>query len=359
MYMPFSYLRLQRLCAVPYVAATSIALLSVIFAPLALADTHTEKSAEEGFTIVAHRGASGYLPEHSLESTTLAFAQGPDFIEQDVVITKDDIPVVLHDIHLETVSDVENRFPDRHRSDGRYYARDFTLAELKTLRLHERADGKGSQVFKARYAGPNAHFTIATLYEHFELISELNRELDKHIGVYPEVKSPAFHLEEGVDASKIVIDALHQYGFGGSEGNSYLQCFDFDEVKRVRDELGYKGKVVMLIGENDWKESTTDYDWLRSREGMNTLAQYADGIGPWIGHLMDGEAMKKGKIAPASWLAYAHANALIIHPYTFRQDALPAGMSAERLLNTLQSVVKANGVFTDHVPPVKTWRNRH
>ena len=357
MKMPFPLLPMQYFKkSVKASVLASIAMVPIATTATSLEERDSAKAEKNEFVIVAHRGASGYLPEHSLESTTLAYAQGPDFIEQDVVITKDNVPVVLHDIHLETVSNVEVFFPTRHRSDGRYYVRDFTLSELKTLALHERADSDGKQVFKARYSGTKAHFTIATLYEHFELISELNREFGQHIGVYPEVKSPAFHLNEGVDASKIVIDALLEYGFGGDSGNSFLQCFDFTEIKRIRSELDYKGKIVMLIGENSWKESGTDYDWLRSEEGMRVVAQYADGVGPWLGHVLDGKAMKQGEIKPASWLTHVYANNLTIHPYTYRHDALPAGMTGEALLQTLKKVVKADGVFTDQVPPVKEWR---
>jgi len=309
------------------------------------------------FIVIAHRGASGYLPEHTLASTALAFAQGPDFIEQDVVMTKDDIAVVLHDIHLETVTNVEQVFPDRHRIDGRYYARDFTLTEIKQLRVHERADATGKQVFASRYQGQKAHFTIATLEEHFELIRELNRELGKDIGVYPEVKSPAFHLNEGIDASSVVISALNKYGFSGPNGNSYLQCFDFNEVKRIRKQLAYDGKIVMLIGENDWQESDTDYNWIRSEDGLKTVAQYADGIGPWFGQLLDKSALNGGSVKAAEWLEHAHSHGLIIHPYTFREDALPAGMTQMQLLSVLKNVIQADGVFTDHTPPVLEWRS--
>ncbi|WP_334018788.1 glycerophosphodiester phosphodiesterase [Alteromonas sp. S015] len=323
-----------------------------------LISADSKENVEAHFTVIAHRGASGYLPEHTLEAATLAFSLRPDFIEQDVVITKDDIPVVLHDIHLETVTDVENIFPTRHRDDGRFYVRDFTLEELRQLRVHERTGSNGSQVFENRYRGNHANFNVATLAEHFELISELNRQFGTSVGVYPEVKSPAFHIDEGVDASKMVVDALNTYGFGGENGNSYLQCFDFNEIKRIRETLGYKGKVVMLIGENDWGESDTDYNWLRTQEGMKQVANYADGIGPWLGHLLDNDAMVQGKIKAASWVKYAHENKLTIHPYTYRHDALPAGMSSEQVLDVLNKVVDADGVFTDHLVPVLTWRDK-
>ena len=90
--------------------------------------------------VIAHRGASGYLPEHTLAAKAVAHAQGADFIEQDVVLTRDDQPIVLHDVHLDTVTDVAQVFPGRKRGDGRYYAIDFTLEEIQRLRVTERVD---------------------------------------------------------------------------------------------------------------------------------------------------------------------------------------------------------------------------
>ncbi|MDO6567126.1 glycerophosphodiester phosphodiesterase [Alteromonas sp. 1_MG-2023] len=309
----------------------------------------------KNFDVIAHRGASGYLPEHTLEAATLAFAMGPDFIEQDAVITKDGIAVVLHDIHLETVTNVEQVFPNRAREDGRFYALDFTLAELRTLQVHERANNNGEQVFTKRYTGNIANFTVATLEEHYELITQLNREFNTDVGVYTEVKSPAWHAEQGVDASQIVIASLTRFNLSNKDANSYLQCFDFNEIKRIRTELNYAGKVVLLMGENSWGESTTDYNWVKSEAGMKVVANYADGLGPWLGQLLDEQAMTAGKVVPAAWVEFAHNEGFVIHPYTFRQDALPPGMTETQLLNTLKHVVKVDGVFTDHVPPVKAW----
>ena len=95
--------------------------------------------------IIAHRGASGYLPEHTLEAKALAFGMGADYLEQDVVASRDDQLIVLHDIHLDRVSDVAERFPDRQRADGRFYARDFDLKEIQSLRAWERMNGGGQR----------------------------------------------------------------------------------------------------------------------------------------------------------------------------------------------------------------------
>src|SRR5262249_26330393 len=100
----------------------------------------TARGAEP--VVIAHRGASGYLPEHTLPAKALAYGMGADYLEQDVVLTRADQPLVLHDVHLDTVTDVAEVFPDRKRPDGRFYALDFTLAEIQSLRVTERIDPK-------------------------------------------------------------------------------------------------------------------------------------------------------------------------------------------------------------------------
>lgn len=300
--------------------------------------------------VVAHRGASGYLPEHTLEAAILAHAQGADFIEQDLVLSKDMVPVVLHDIHLETVTDVEQRFPERHRDDGRYYAYDFTLAELQTLRVHERQDAQGNQVFPQRYPGLSG-YGIATFEQHIELISYLNARFGTNTGFYPEIKSPAWHKAQGADISKIVMEILNRHGLNSPDSAIFVQCFDFAETTRLREELGYRGKLVQLIGENDWGESATDYDYLKSDPGLAEIAKVADGIGPWIPQLID---LKTSE--PTGYVARAHTAGLTVHPYTFRVDQLPPGVTPEMLLDVLFKQLKVDGVFTDFTDTVVGYR---
>ena len=296
--------------------------------------------------VIAHRGASGYLPEHTMESTTLAFALGADFIEQDVVISKDGVPVVLHDIHLDTVSNVADKFPQRKRDDGRFYALDFTLAELKSLKVHERSTTDGKQIFKNRYQG-SAEFTIATFEEQIELINQLNRQFGKNIGFYPEIKSPDWHREQGVDISKIVMETLRKHGLDDASKAIYVQCFDYAELKRLRHELGAKVKLIQLLGENDWGESPTDYDALRTPEKLKELATIAQGIGPWIPQLVDMQTLQSTGLVKR-----AHDAGLDVHPYTFRQDALPKGVTNKQTLDLLFKQLKVDGLFTDFTDTV-------
>ncbi len=307
------------------------------------------------FDIIAHRGASGYLPEHTLPAAALAHAQGPDFIEQDVVITKDDVPVVLHDIHLETVTNVETVFPRRARKDGRFYVRDFTLSELRQLQVHERVKKNGQQVFPQRYTGLMAHYRIATLHEHIELISELNRQLNTDIGFYTEIKAPAWHRQEGVDISQIVLATFRQHNIDADSSSVYIQCFDFAEIKRIRNELAYTGKLILLVGDRDWQNVHSNPNWILSPGGLKAVAAVADGIGPWIPQLLDQQALRAGKLKARPWVKVARQANLLIHPYTFRTDAPPAGMTADQVLTALLDVIEADGVFTDQVPPVRQY----
>jgi glycerophosphoryl diester phosphodiesterase len=296
--------------------------------------------------VIAHRGAPGYLPEHTLQSVALAYAQGADFIEQDLVVTKDSKIIVLHDIHLETVTNVEQIFPSRNRQDGRYYALDFTLAELKTLNVHERQDTQGKQVFPNRYQGKGT-FHIATFEEQIELIQQLNRQLNKTIGFYPEIKSPAWHREQGVDISQLVMAVLRKHQLDDADKAIYVQCFDFAETQRLRNELEVKVKLIQLIGENDWQESPTDYDFLKTPLGLEAIANVAQGIGPWIPQLIDLKTMQ-----PTAFVKQAHIAGLQVHPYTFRKDALPDNINQKQTLNMLFNDLQVDGLFTDFTDTV-------
>ena len=124
--------------------------------------------------VIAHRGASGYLPEHTLAAKALAHRMGADYLEQDVVASRDDQLIVLHDIYLDRVTDVAERFPGRARADGRFYARDFDTVELKQLRAWERMNEDGTAVFPDRFPAKSGEFQLHTLSEELRFIRHLN-----------------------------------------------------------------------------------------------------------------------------------------------------------------------------------------
>jgi glycerophosphoryl diester phosphodiesterase len=293
--------------------------------------------------IIAHRGASGYLPEHTLEAKAMAHAMGAHFIEQDIVLSQDDVPVVLHDIHVDAISDVTMRFPDRKRPDGRYYALDFTLAELKQLRVCERFSVKtGRQVYPKRFTKGLSSFQIPTLEEELELIAGLNRSTGRMTGIYPEIKQPAWHRKEGHDISRIVLPILHKFGYKTRQDLCYIQCFEHDEVKRLREELGWEGRLIMLMGGGGKGPGNTNFAHLRTPEGLAELAKIVDGIGPDIGSVIT----PRREIT--SLVKDAHAQKLLVHPYTLRVDELPKSVkSADDLLDLLFNQAGVDGLFSD------------
>jgi glycerophosphoryl diester phosphodiesterase len=298
--------------------------------------------------VIAHRGASGYLPEHTLEAKALAYGMGADYLEQDVVASRDDELLVLHDIHLDTVTDVAERFSGRAREDGRFYARDFDLAELRTLNVHERRTADGiTAVFPGRFPTAEGRFSLATLAEEITMIQGLNKATGRSVGIYPEVKSPAFHAGEGVDLSQLLLNLLREFGYTDKAAPVFVQCFDAKEVARLRNDLGCRLKLVQLIGENDWAESDTDYDALQTTAGLQQLATVADAIGPWAAQLytiaeIDGQAVSTGLASRA------HAAGLSVHPYTFRADALlPGFANFAEMIEWFAGTLSIDGLFTD------------
>lgn len=295
--------------------------------------------------VIAHRGASGYLPEHTLAAKALAHACGADFLEQDVVAAGDDELVVLHDVHLDRVTDVAGVFPGRARADGRYYVRDFSMAELRRLHVTERVGADGQAVYPGRYPAHSGEFRIHTLAEELALVEELNRSLGRIAGVYPEIKRPAWHREEGIDLSARMLAVLDEFGYSEADHPVRVQCFDAAEVRRLRDDLGCRMPVVQLIGDNAWGESSTDYDALRRPDGLARVADVAHAIGPWLEHcytLVDGQPV------PTPLVDDAHAAGLDVHPYTVRADSLPPGFAShDELVGFCADVLRVDGLFTD------------
>ena len=304
--------------------------------------------ANKDVLIIAHRGASGYLPEHTLEAKALAYGMGADYLEQDVIATRDDELVVLHDIHLDRVTNVAEKFPDRKRDDGRYYVRDFDLAELKTLRVWERRDDDGkSAVFPKRFPTGQGAFQIATMREEIKLVQGLNKSTGRSVGIYVEIKSPAWHKNEGIDVSPMLLQLLDDAGYRTREDAAIVQCFDATEVRRLRRDLGTELRLVQLLGENDWGESISDYDHLKTPTGLAEIAETADGVGPWIGHLIK-MAEIDGRPVSTGFVSAAHDVGLTVHPYTFRADQLAPGFdSLGEMIRWFVDELAIDGVFTD------------
>lgn len=304
--------------------------------------------------IIAHRGASGHLPEHTLPAKALAYAMGADYLEQDIVASRDDRLLVLHDIHLDEVTNVASLFPDRHRPDGRFYARDFDLAEIRQLQAHERRDENGELVFPQRFDACGEEFRVHTLDEELRFVADLQVSGGRAVGIYPEIKQPAWHLREGIDLTVAVLEELERFDYVGHTDPVYLQCFDEGELRRVRHELGCELKLVQLIGEDNWDADETRYAELLTADGLRQLADTVDGIGPWLPQLY-----RSGPLRDAGLVACAHEQGLVVHPYTFRADALPPGFDRfDELLEFAIDELSIDGLFTDHPGHVQKFLRR-
>jgi glycerophosphoryl diester phosphodiesterase len=284
---------------------------------------------------------------------------GADYIEQDVVLTADDHPIVLHDIHLELVTDVAERFPRRARADGRFYAIDFTLAEIQRLRVRQRIDLKtGKAVYPRRFPVGTTGLRVPTLAEEIQLVQGLNESTGRSAGIYPEIKSPAWHRRQGKDISRIVLEVLARFGYQDHDDLVYVQCFDAKETKRLRTELKSKLKLVQLIGKNNRREPETDFERLRTPAGLKGVAEYADGIGPRLQHIVTGRG-DSGELTITSLVDDAHAAGLEVHPYTFHADDLPKFTDDfDSLLRLFVEQIGVDGLFTDFPDKAITLRNQ-
>ena len=159
--------------------------------------------------VIAHRGASAYLPEHSLPAKALAFGMGADYLEQDVIASRDGELLVLHDLVLENVSDVALKFPGRHRDDGHFYCIDFDLAEIRTLEFGERTKpGTEELTYPHRFPRNAGSFRVASFRDELCFLRGLNQATGRSVGIFTEIKAPAWHREQGIDLSDRVLAML-------------------------------------------------------------------------------------------------------------------------------------------------------
>lgn len=282
--------------------------------------------------VIGHRGASGYLPEHTLEAYAVAHAMGADYVEPDLVMTKDGQFICLHDIYLEPTTDVEDVFPDRHRRDGHWYAADFTLAEVRDLRVHERCRESGDPYFPGRFPVGLSQFAIPTFAEMIELIQGLNGSTGRSVGISPEIKKPSWHTSEGLPMEGALLDLLDRYGYRGPDANIFVQSFESGSLTRLRFDLGSEIPLLQAISAS-WA-----YANMWTEQGLDDIAAYANAIGP-------SKAIIETNPEFVEW---AHARGLTVYPYTFRDDDLPAKYaSLEDEIRAFFFVYDVDGLFTD------------
>jgi glycerophosphoryl diester phosphodiesterase len=298
--------------------------------------------------IIGHRGASGHRPEHTLEGYRLAAEMGADFIEPDLVSTKDGVLIARHENEIGGTTDVEAKFPARRTTktiDGHavsgWFTEDFTLAEIKTLRARER--------LPFRSHAYDGQFAIPTFDEVIELAQRLGRELNRPIGVYPETKHPTYFRGVGLPLEDKLIASLAKHGWNRKDAPVFIQSFEPDSVRLLRGKTS-----VRLI------QLTSDPSMLDAA-GLKQIAAYADGIGPEK-RLVVPIAPDGSVGAPTDLVQRAHAAGLLVHIWTIRVDKefLPAGYHGRGEAEFEQfRGLGVDGIFSDF-PDVaaKVLRNR-
>ncbi|MEE4153131.1 MAG: glycerophosphodiester phosphodiesterase [Erythrobacter sp.] len=310
--------------------------------------------------IIAHRGASGERPEHTLAAYELAIDRGADYIEPDLVVTKDLQLVARHENELSGTTDVAQRpeFEDRRRTkmvEGQrvagWFSEDFTLAELRTLRARERVPG--SRPSSARYDGL---YQVPTFAEIVGLVRAKEAETGRVIGLYPELKHPTLMLEqEGIDMVDLLVSELKRFGLDRADAPVFVQIFEVGPLQRL-DKL-VDTPLVMLISSvgGPYDEPSMRWADMLTAPGLAEIATYADGIGPWLGHALDPATNE-----PTGLVERAHAAGLKVHPWTLRKEngflpadlRSPGGDAAEgqwRALFGAAIATGADGFFTDNV----------
>jgi glycerophosphoryl diester phosphodiesterase len=278
--------------------------------------------------VVGHRGASGYRPEHTLASYELAARMGADYIEPDVVSTKDGVLVTRHENEISGTTDVAGHpeFAARRTTkviDGvpltGWFTEDFTLAELRTLRAVERLPDVREE--NMLY---NGLYQVPTLDEVLELRTRLSRELKREIGVYIETKHPTYFDEAGLSLEEPLLADLRQAGTDRANSKVFIQSFETTNLReldaaRVRvplvQLLSATGAPYDLVAAGDPRT----YADLSSAAGLRDIASYAEGVGPEKNQVIPRNP--EGTLGtPTTFVDDAHAARLLVHPYTFRNE---------------------------------------
>jgi len=269
-------------------------------------------------SVIAHRGASGLRPEHTLAGYALAIEQGADFIEPDLVLTKDDVFVARHENDITGTTDVASHpeFADRKKAktiDGEphtgWFTEDFTLAELKTLRAKERLPQLRPD--NARYDG---QFEIPTLAEIIALAKAESAKRGRTIGIYPETKHPSYFASIGKPMEARLVAQLKAAGWDSATAPVFIQSFEVDNLKALHAMTRIRLIQLMDASGGPADGAVASYAEMARPDGLRAVARYAYGIGPAKAMIWDGAG------APSTLVADAHAAGLRLHPWTFRAE---------------------------------------
>jgi len=286
--------------------------------------------------IIAHRGASGHRPEHTLEAYRLGAEMGADFVEPDLVSTKDGVLIARHENEIGGTTDVADKYPDRKHTktiDGQaitgWFTEDFTLAEIKTLRARER--------LAFRSHAYDGQFQIATFDEVIELAQQLGKKLGRPVGVYPETKHPTYFRSIHLPLEEKLLASLQKHGWNSRDAPVFIQSFEQENLQVLRGQT--KVRLIQLVSAATMVEG----------DGLKNIAAYADGIGPEKRLVVPVNA--DGSLGtPTDLVTRAHAAGLLVHIWTIRVDKefLPAGYHGKPEAEFEQfRQLGVDGVFTD------------
>jgi glycerophosphoryl diester phosphodiesterase len=281
--------------------------------------------------IIGHRGACGYLPEHTLQSYQLAIELGADFIEPDLVSTKDGVLIARHEPWLGESTDIASRPAFAKRKNTRtvdgveitdWFACDLTWAEVQTLGAR--------QIKPERDQSHNGLYGIPSYAQILELAAKESARLGRSIGTYPETKHPTWHRSIGLPLEETLLAHLRGYGYDNLDAPVIIQSFESGNLQTLRGQTGVR--LMQLID-----ETPQGGDWL-TPAGLARIASYANGIGPWKGHILG-----------SPLVAYAHAAGLFVHPWTFRNEAQYWVSGAQSAADEYAQFFAAgvDGVFSD------------
>ena len=307
--------------------------------------------------VIAHRGASGERPEHTLAAYERAIDQGADYIEPDLVVTKDLVLVARHENELSDTTDVESReeFADRRRSktiDGQlvsgWFAEDFTLAELRTLRAKERLPG-----LRRANAAFDGLYPVPTFAEIVQLVRAKEAETGRTIGLYPELKHPGFLLQEaGIDSVDLLVTALREADLDDADDAVFVQSFEVAPLRRLDRLVDVPLVLLVKPGAGPADEPALRYEEMVTPSGLAEVAGYADAIGADLRMLLASDGSSTGVIEAA------YEAGLKVHAWTLRKEnaflpapfreaggeGVPGNLSA---LVLLASAAGIDGLFTD------------
>ncbi len=341
--------------------AVAVATLSIVSPAATPADASKAKPKAQPL-VIGHRGAPGYRPEHTLASYRLAAKLGADFIEPDLVSTKDHVLVARHEPEISQTTDVADHpeFADRQTTktiDGitftGWFTEDFTLAELKTLRAKERIPA--TRPANTRYDG---RFEIPTFREVLKLRARLSRKYHRPIGIYPETKHPSYFRSLGLPLEGKLVRLLNKFDLNRKHAPVFVQSFETGNLRALNGRL--KVPLVQLLDAPGLtpQGDTRTYGELATPAGLASIAEYADGVGPSKDYIIprnpDGTSG-----TPTAFVHDAHAAGLLVHPFTFRRENtfLPAELrsSADPAgIGDLKSEIRqflaqgTDGFFTDN-----------